>query len=48
VRKTQRCDQAIITRKIPDCTLKPWSETHSAVQQRSLQLQKQSARMSFW
>ena len=45
---TQRYDQAIITAKISDCTLKPSSKTRSAVQQRCLELQKQSARMSLW
>jgi len=30
---TQRCDQAIITAKISDCTLKPTRETHSVLQQ---------------
>jgi len=37
-----------ITTKISDCTLKQRSKTHSALRQRSLQLQKQSERMSLW
>jgi len=32
--------------KISDCTLKPGSKTHSALQQRRSQLQKWTARMS--
>jgi len=44
----QRDEQAIITAKISDCTLKATRETHSALQQRIVQLQKQSARMSLW
>ena len=45
---TQRYDQAIVTSKISYCTLKPRNKTHSALQQRSLQLHEQSALMSLW
>jgi len=47
-KNTQRYGQAIITAKISNCRLKSLSETHSALQQPSLQLEKQSARMSLW